>query len=192
MQEKELPRPTIAHLLYEFLPLIDEHNKTRQSALALEKVWMTKNCWVRLITTFLGMSVVDMQRWDRNRRYRYNLTVGSNEEEEDGEGDDFDIKTMANLISRPLTSGKYKYRTTEQPSARASSSTVNTKPLVRIAGEDGSITYPRKKPEDRLKARQLSCHICKQYYKSQNTQWECILLLLLLLTSSRLALTPMY
>ena len=23
--EKELPRPTIAHMLYEFLPLIDEH-----------------------------------------------------------------------------------------------------------------------------------------------------------------------
>ena len=76
VQEKALPRPTIAHFLYEFLPLIDEHNKTRQSALALEKSWLTKNPWVRLITTFLGMSVVDMQRWDRNKRYRYNLSNG--------------------------------------------------------------------------------------------------------------------
>jgi hypothetical protein len=37
VQEKELPRPTVAHMLYEFLPLIDEHNKSRQNALALEK-----------------------------------------------------------------------------------------------------------------------------------------------------------
>ena len=30
VQEKELPRPAQAHMLYEFLPLIDEHNKARQ------------------------------------------------------------------------------------------------------------------------------------------------------------------
>ena len=34
---KELARPAIAHMLYEFLPLIDEHNKARQSYLALER-----------------------------------------------------------------------------------------------------------------------------------------------------------
>ena len=33
---KELPRPTVAHFLYDFLPLIDEHNKARQNFLALE------------------------------------------------------------------------------------------------------------------------------------------------------------
>ena len=26
--EKDLPRPTVAHVLYKFLPLIDEHNKS--------------------------------------------------------------------------------------------------------------------------------------------------------------------
>ena len=41
--EKELPRPTITHFIYEFLPLINEANKTRQSILALERVWLTKN-----------------------------------------------------------------------------------------------------------------------------------------------------
>ena len=35
VQEKELPRPTVAHMLYEFLPLIDEHNKAQQSVFAL-------------------------------------------------------------------------------------------------------------------------------------------------------------
>ena len=44
VQTKELARPTIAHMLYEFLPLIDEHNKARQNLLALEKCWLTKNC----------------------------------------------------------------------------------------------------------------------------------------------------
>ena len=63
---KLLPRPAIAHFAYEFLPLIDEHNKARQSNLALEEKWPTKCCWFRLFTTFIGMAVVDQQRWDRN------------------------------------------------------------------------------------------------------------------------------
>ena len=69
VQEKELPRPTVAHMLYEFLPLIDEHNKSRQNALALEKCWLTKNCWVCLLTKFLGMAVIDLLRWDRRKCY---------------------------------------------------------------------------------------------------------------------------
>ena len=43
---KELPRPTVAHFLYEFLPLIDEHNKAMQIFLALGKCWITKDCWI--------------------------------------------------------------------------------------------------------------------------------------------------
>ena len=66
-QEKELPCPTIAHMLYEFLPLIDEHNKACQNALALEKCWLTKNCWVRLLTTFLGIALIDLLWWDRRK-----------------------------------------------------------------------------------------------------------------------------
>ena len=180
VQEKALPRPTIAHFLYEFLPLIDEHNKTRQSALALEKSWLTKNPWVRLITTFLGMSVVDMQRWDRNKRYRYNLSNGVSDIDDVVvtfvDVDDFDIRTMANLISRPLTSGKFRYRTTEQPSARTSSSTVNDRiQLVRICDEFGSETYRPRKEGGRVRVRQMGCHICKQYqHKAKNTQWKCI------------------
>jgi hypothetical protein len=36
VQKKELPVPTVAHSLYNFLPLIDEHNKAHQNALAIE------------------------------------------------------------------------------------------------------------------------------------------------------------
>ncbi len=67
ISSKPLSRPSIAHFLYEFLPLIDEHNKARQSALALkDKKWPTKCCWYRLMTTFIGMAVIDIQRWDLN------------------------------------------------------------------------------------------------------------------------------
>ena len=63
---KEIDRPIILHLIYEFLPLIDEHNKQRQSILQLEKLWPTRNGFYRLTTTLLGQSVVDF-----HRVYRY-------------------------------------------------------------------------------------------------------------------------
>ena len=65
---KEIPRPCVAHFLFELLPLIDNHNKDRQSLLALEDCWPTKNPWFCLIMTLIGMAVVDCHRWDRNRR----------------------------------------------------------------------------------------------------------------------------
>jgi hypothetical protein len=62
-----LDRLMIVHFLYEYLPLIDEHNKQRQNLLALEKRWPTRDFWYRLLTTLLGMAVVDFHRC-----YRYN------------------------------------------------------------------------------------------------------------------------
>jgi len=59
---KELPRPKLAEFLYEYLPLIDEHNKQRQNILNLEGCWPTRNCWFRLVVTTLGMCVTDMYR----------------------------------------------------------------------------------------------------------------------------------
>ena len=60
---KSLPHPCIAHFIYNFLPLIDEHNKQRQSILRLEKKWPTKNCWFRIVTTIVGMAVVDLHQF---------------------------------------------------------------------------------------------------------------------------------
>ena len=55
--------------MYDYLPLIDEHNKQWQNVLHLEKKWPTKNCWFRLLVTLVGMSVVDLYRiylnWDK-------------------------------------------------------------------------------------------------------------------------------
>ena len=58
----DLPRPAVLHQLFHFLPLIDEANKERQNALALEKKIITKNCRSRLITTLLGQCVLDCMR----------------------------------------------------------------------------------------------------------------------------------
>ena len=42
---KDIPRPVFADLLYDFLPLIDEHNKQHQNILNLERCWPTRNVW---------------------------------------------------------------------------------------------------------------------------------------------------
>ena len=147
-----MPRPTVAHMLYEFLPLIDEHNEACQSALALEKCWLTKNCWFQITTTFLGMSVVDVQRWDRRRRYDHVETIqqiGFNEDDEDVI-DDFGIKTTANLIGKPLTDGRFCYRRCAQPSNRITSlADANAKAIIRITVPDGTVNYPVTEPGQR-------------------------------------------
>jgi hypothetical protein len=65
---KMLPWPQVCNFLYEYLPLIDEHNKQRQSVLRLEKKWPTKDCWFRLLVTLMGMCVVDMHQLYRQQQ----------------------------------------------------------------------------------------------------------------------------
>ena len=182
VQEKELPRPSIAHFLYEFLPLIDEHNKARQNCLALEKCWLTKCPWVRIITTFLGMAVVDLLRFDRNRR----STCGSGgvrsllldpdaeaNQDECSERGDFDIRMLANLIGKPLVDGTCRYRDTEQQSPRENPVSAAAKAITRITNKADETHYPAKEG-GRKRVIQQNCFICRQYSPSKvKTQWKC-------------------
>jgi hypothetical protein len=59
---KLIRRPEIVDFIYRFLPVIDNHNKSRQHLLKLEKKWPTKDCWFRLFTSLVGFSVVDLYR----------------------------------------------------------------------------------------------------------------------------------
>jgi hypothetical protein len=68
---KEVSRPKLAHLLKDYLPLIDEHNKQRQKILGLERKWPTRNCWFRLLTKLIGMCLMDMHRIYRNKKRSY-------------------------------------------------------------------------------------------------------------------------
>ena len=165
---KELARPAIAHFLFEFLPLIDEHNKQRQSVLALELSWPTKNCWFRLNTSFIGQSVVDIQRWDRSMCESFNETASKVVE-------DINIKQMANLLGKPLRTSTLKYQKGTRKSARSHDHGGDNRPdLVQIRGDDGTISYPPRKKGAYGKPRQRTCFICRRYReKNQNTQWMC-------------------
>ena len=63
-----MSREGFSDFLYAYLPLIDEHNKQRQSLLNLEHSWPTRNCWFRLLVTLVGMCVVDLHRLWLNKR----------------------------------------------------------------------------------------------------------------------------
>jgi hypothetical protein len=57
--------------------------------------------------------------------------VGLENDDDEDLVDDFDIKTMANLIGRPITDGRFQCRTGSQPSARATTAPeVSAKPIV--------------------------------------------------------------
>ena len=88
--------------------------------------------------------------------------------------DDFNILDMANLIARPLQTGELRFRDGRQPSQAQRTGTDNGTLLVRIRGEDGSSTYPKKDGDRVQRARQRACFICRRYkVKTQNTQWMC-------------------
>jgi len=71
---------------------------------------------------------------------------------------------MANLIAKPLRSGKYRYRRTPQPTWRHDGNNQ----YIRIKDEDGNPNYTSGKP------RTNSCFICRQYAKKREcTQWLC-------------------
>ena len=110
---KDIPRPSIAHFYFELCPLIDNHNKDRQGILGLEDCWPTKNPWFRLVTTLIGMSVVDLHRWDRNKRSdgRAFDWVNVNEERPDF----LKVRSMANLIARGLHKPHMRYYDSEKP-----------------------------------------------------------------------------
>ena len=39
--------------------VVDAHNQARQFQLRLEKRWVTRDCWFRLDSTFIGITVTD-------------------------------------------------------------------------------------------------------------------------------------
>ena len=167
---RSYPRPSVAHFLYEFLPLIDEHNKARQNLLALEMKWPTKCCWFRLMTTFIGMAVVDVQRWDRNKRKQ--LPAIPSLPDEDGDYEEVDnlgaVHVYADLIAKKLRDKMWAYRVGSQPTARQSvySHPSEMHPLVRYK-KNGTIINDNGKP------RQRYCYTCRLYGDNANTQWAC-------------------
>ena len=78
--------------------------------MALEDKWPTKCCWYALITTFVGMAVVDLQMWDRNMHSGSKGIIDSHvwTECEDVHYN-FNIMRMCDLISRAINDGMLSF-----------------------------------------------------------------------------------
>jgi hypothetical protein len=56
---RPVARPKIISQYFKMSNCVDKHNHVRQFELRLEKFWVTQNCWFRIFTTILGMTVTD-------------------------------------------------------------------------------------------------------------------------------------
>ena len=172
---KEIPRPSIAHFYFELCPLIDNHNKDRQGILGLEDCWPTKNPWFRIVTTMIGMSVVDLHRWDRNKR-----SGGTAFEWLDDDRDErpefLKVRSMANLIGRGLRKPSMRYYTQDNPRQQpklGQFSRCQPQELIRITDNEGRISRPAN-GKNGGKGYVRACVICRQYKETQqNTNWWC-------------------
>ena len=162
VQTRQINRPQISHFLYELLPLIDEHNKQRQSILNLEKCWPTRDCWFRLLVTLTGMSV------DFHHLYR-NIKLGEPGSSAD-EVDVLEIRKFSDLLCGSLRPRKQRGADTlAQFNAiqRTTTAVGSTGMLVRIVAEDGSksreVTAKQSAKSGRnvATARAMTCFICR-------------------------------
>jgi len=155
---KLLDRPKIIHFMCDLLPLTDEHNQARQGLLGLEKVWLTKNPWFRLVTALLGMSLVDMHRWHKSREHANRFADGNQEEV-----NDIQIRQFADL----LTKGLDKLPQFRKPKNAALPA---DEALTRIRFEDGTINRPPTAKEiakgrNDGSPRQWNCMICRKHLR---------------------------
>jgi hypothetical protein len=122
----------------------------------------------------VGMSVVDLHRWDRNKR-----TNGS---AFDWIHDDLDrpeflkVRSMANLIGQGLRKPQMRYYTADnprqQPKLRKEWRCL-PQDLTRIVDKEGQISRPADGKKGG-KGYVRGCLICRQYReKVQNTNWWC-------------------
>jgi hypothetical protein len=157
IKSKMIARPHLLEWVYDFLPLIDEHNKQRQSLLHLEKKWPTKNCWFRLLITLLGMSVVDLYRVYLNHdKQKYKA---------------FTILEFSDMICRNLRLRDTRKAPTAAAVAESHFILTNSElALERITNAKGEIAqqHPSKyqqEKERRSKGGSITanCYICRKY-----------------------------
>jgi hypothetical protein len=62
MAERRVQRPDVISKYFGDSNVIDSHNQARQGVLKLEKRWITHDCWFRIDTTIIAMTVTDCWR----------------------------------------------------------------------------------------------------------------------------------
>ena len=180
---KDIPRPVFADMLYDFLPLIDEHNKQRQSILNLEKSWPTRNVWFRLLTTVVGMSVVDFHRLFLNTQKK--LMPSSKKYSFDDNNNYVNIRKFADLICHSLGHKQFRPWSSNSKNIGTIKKHSVQKYLKRIEDAVGRIN--REPTEKQRKRRKESgnpytknCYVCRKYLDVDGltvyntTQWCCV------------------
>ena len=89
--QRNVQRPAVISEYFKDSNVIDSHNQARQYELALEKRWITKDCYFRVNTTLLGMTVTDC--W---RAYKQGMPAKKNKKTE---GDTITIKDFADRMA---------------------------------------------------------------------------------------------
>ena len=56
---RKVERPDVLSKFFKDSNKLDAHNHARQDCLGLEKDWVTQDCYFRLVTTLIGINVVD-------------------------------------------------------------------------------------------------------------------------------------
>jgi hypothetical protein len=165
---KFLPRPQISHFLYEYLPIIDEHNKQRQSVLGLERNWRTQCCWTRLVVTLTGMCVVDMHRLYRSEKRLRNRVLCVQVLEEDAT-----VIRFSELICGKL---RERQRPAETPAIRQQLSGVDAR-LERIK-IDSETNRPLAKAKSKMGKKigqpiKQTCFLCRHYLDANGNTPYC-------------------
>ena len=145
--------------VYDFLPLIDEHNKQRQNILGLEMKWPTKCCWFRLLVTLVGMSVVDLYRiyLNHDKETYEKMTIL-----------DFSEEMCLNLRERMERS--VTFRMLSQDAARIGDAEMRLERLIDVDGNitrEPSLTMQTKHKWISGSAITSNCFICHKYVMTE-------------------------
>jgi Transposase IS4 len=76
---RDVPRPQVISEYFSKSNVIDAHNHIRQHELGLEELWVTQDCWFRLDTTFIGITVTDCLKAYRHGLRRTNIDLTTKE-----------------------------------------------------------------------------------------------------------------
>lgn len=160
---KQISRPHLLEWVYDFLPLIDEHNRQRQNILNLERKWPTKCCWFRLLVTIVGMSVVDLYRIYLNQEKEKYKTIT--------------VVEFSDLICREIKERQSRPAPPRNVVCQMFATDNGTEMRIeRVTNSAGHVTQRsptnhQKTKERRLKGRVIgqNCYICRKYLKEDGS-----------------------
>lgn len=73
--QRRINRPDVLSFYFSHSNIVDFHNQQRQKELRLEKCWVTQDGYFRIITTLIGITVIDAwraYRFHSNENHRHN------------------------------------------------------------------------------------------------------------------------